>query len=173
MFESLAEILTVPALQSFVGTYGWVWPICEVIHYIGMSLVIGIIGTTDLRILGLFRSIPLAGLQSLVPLAVAGFIGNLVSGAIMVMGNPGEGAGFYVLNLSFQLKWLAMILAFLNLMLFQFAGLAERVYATPSGGAAPGAAKVVALVSLLAWVFTIVFGRLLMYNDTLLYFLGL
>ena len=31
----------------------------------------------------------------------------------------------------------------------------------------------IAVVSIVAWLFTIFFGRLLMYNDTLLLFLGL
>ena len=40
-----------------------------------------------------------------------------------------------------------------------------------SGEAAP-AAKVIAFVSLVAWFGVIFFGRMIMYNDTLLYVLG-
>ena len=49
----------------------------------------------------------------------------------------------------------------------------KRVYATPAGGSAPGAAKGIAAFSLVAWVLIIFFGRMLMYNDTLLMFLGM
>jgi len=42
----------------------------------------------------------------------------------------------------------------------------------PSGDAARGA-KIVAAVSLVTWFGVIFFGRLIMYNDTLLYALGL
>ena len=42
----------------------------------------------------------------------------------------------------------------------------------PVGGDAAPAAKIVAGVSLVAWFSVIYFGRLVMYNDTLLYALG-
>ncbi len=169
---SLSEMLTLPWMQHAVNTYGWIWPVVEMFHYAGVSLVVGMIGALDLRILGMFRSIPIGALRPFVPLAFAGFVANLLGGAVFVTGNP-TGAGFYVENLSFQLKMLALLLAFANLMYFQLSGLEKRVYDVPAGADAPATAKVVAVVSLVAWVSVIVFGRLLMYNDTLLEFLGL
>ncbi|HMA10520.1 MAG TPA: hypothetical protein VKO83_01445, partial [Steroidobacteraceae bacterium] len=83
------------------------------------------------------------------------------------------GAEFYVDNLSFQLKVVFLVIAFVNLMLFRFTGLEERVNAVPAGGTAPGSAKAVAWISIISWIAVIVFGRLLMYNDTLLIFLGM
>ena len=38
---------------------------------------------------------------------------------------------------------------------------------------ASGGAKLVALLSLVLWALAILFGRLIMYNDTLLYSLGI
>jgi hypothetical protein len=170
--ESLSAILTIPAMQAFVNAHAWVWPVTEMIHYIGMSLIVGIIGTLDLRILGLFKSIPIGALKGFVPLAILGFAGNLLGGAVFVTGTP-SGAGFYVLNLSFQLKVLLLVIAFANLMIFQFSGLQKQVYAVPAGGDAPSVAKLIAAISMFSWLFVIVFGRLLMYNDTLLLFLGM
>jgi hypothetical protein len=43
----------------------------------------------------------------------------------------------------------------------------------PAGGDAPLSAKVIAGASLVLWFGVIFFGRLIMYNDTLLYALGL
>lgn len=169
---SLSQMLTVSWMQDAVNTYGWLWPMVEIFHYAGVSLVVGMIGALDLRILGLFRSIPIGALRPFVPLAFAGFMANLVGGVVLVTGNP-TGAGFYVENLSFQLKMLALLIAFANLMYFQLSGLEKRVYDVPAGADAPALAKVVAAVSLVAWVSVIIFGRLLMYNDTLLEFLGL
>jgi hypothetical protein len=142
------------------------------IHYIGLSLILGIVGGLDLRILGLFRGMPIGALRPLIPLAIVAFIANLLGGIVFVTGMP-LGAGFYVTNLSFQLKLVALIIIFVNLMAFRWTGLEERVYAVPAGGDAPGSAKAVAAVSLACWILVIVFGRLLMYNDTLLLFLGL
>jgi uncharacterized membrane protein len=171
MVEGIAQFLTVQRMQALLNAHESVWPICEMIHYVGMSLMIGIIGTLDLRILGLFKSIPLAAFRPLVPWAVVGFIGNLLSGVVFLTGT-GQGAIFYIDNLSFQLKMLFILLALINLVVFQVSGLEKAIYATPVGGDAPAAAKGVAVFSLVAWVLTIFFGRMLMYNDTLLLFLG-
>jgi hypothetical protein len=160
------------ALQIFVSSHDWVWALWQIIHFVGMSLIVGIVATLDLRILGLFKSIPIAGFHSLVPWAIVGFICNLATGIFFVTGKT-PGPSYYTDNLSFRLKMLFVLLAVGNLIIFQFSGLEERVYATPAGGNAPAAAKTVAAFSLVSWVLVIFFGRIMQYNDTLLMFLGL
>ena len=172
MLESITEFLTLPSVQHLVNSHAWFWPICEMTHYVGMSLIVGIIGVMDLRILGLFKSLPIGGLKPYVPLAIAGFVGNLITGFFFICGVDG-GPSFYTMNLSFQLKVVMLLVAFINLIIFRVTGLEEEVYAVPAGGDAPAKAKVIAVVSLLSWAFVIVFGRLLMYTDTLLLVLGL
>ena len=34
--ETLAGILDISWLAAFVNRYDWVWPICEMLHFIGM-----------------------------------------------------------------------------------------------------------------------------------------
>jgi hypothetical protein len=170
--HSISTALTWPWMQEFVNTYGWLWPLFEVVHYTGMSLVVGVVIGLDLRILGLYKGIPIGAFKPLVNLAVLGFILNLIGGIVFVTGTN-TGAEFYVENLSFQCKVVAMAIAIANLLIFRFSGLEHRVYAVPAGGIAPGSAKTVAWISLVSWTAVIIFGRLLMYNDTLLYFLGL
>ena len=172
MWNAITQLLTVPAMQAFVNGHDWVWPVCEMTHYVGMSLIVGIIGILDLRILGLFRFIPVSALRPLIPWAVAGFIGNALTGLVFMTGSN-QGPSFYTENLSFHLKMLFILLAIANLVVFRIAGLEKQVYATPAGADAPVAAKVIAAFSLLSWVLTIFFGRLLMYNDTLLLLLGM
>jgi hypothetical protein len=172
MVEVVAQFLTIPGMQAFVNTHDWVWPVCEMIHYVGMSLIIGIIGILDLRILGLFKSIPLAALRPFVPWAIVAFVANLLTGFVFVSGTN-QGAIFYIDNLSFHLKILFLLLAIFNLAIFRLSGLEKKVYETPAGADAPTAAKVISVLSLLAWVLVISSGRLLMYNDTLLLFLGM
>jgi H+/Cl- antiporter ClcA len=159
-------------MQAFVNAHEWIWSVLQMIHYVGMSLIIGIIGTLDLRILGLFKSIPIAALRPLVPWAVAGFFGNLLTGIMFVTGKD-SGPTYYTDNLSFQLKMLFLLLVFVNLLIFTLTDLETRTYATPADGNAPTAAKAVAAFSLVAWIMVIFFGRTMQYNDTLLLFLGL
>jgi hypothetical protein len=68
---------------------------------------------------------------------------------------------------------MVVLLTFANLFIFRLSGLERAVYATPAGASAPAAAKAVAAFSIVAWVLIIFFGRMLMYNDTLLLFLGM
>jgi hypothetical protein len=79
----------------------------------------------------------------------------------------------YLTNLSLQLKMLLVVIAGINLIMFYFTGLERALAGVPADGDAPAAAKAVAAVSLTAWIGVIVFGRFIMYNDTLLYALGL
>lgn len=170
--DSITAFLTIPFMQTFVNDNGWVWPVCEMIHYTGLATIIAFIGLLDMRILGLFKSIPIGALKPLVPIAILGFVLCLLTGTVFVTGMP-LGAGFYTENFAFQMKLLTLLIAGANLLIFHFSGLEDEAYATPAGAAAPSRAKVIAWISIVSWLLVLVFGRLLMYNDTLLYFLGL
>ena len=76
-------------------------------------------------------------------------------------------------NMSLQIKMVLVLIAGVNLLLFYFTGLHKSLDAVPADGDAAGGAKAVAAVSLFAWIMVIVMGRFIMYNDTLLYALGL
>ncbi len=64
-------------------------------------------------------------------------------------------------------------IAGLNLLAFYATGTARAVSGLGPESAAPANAKVIAGVSLVAWLAVIMFGRLIMYNETLLDALGL
>lgn len=170
--EFLSNLLGSLNLGDVVNAYDWLWPVGEILHFIGMALLIGTVGLVDLRILGFAKGIPIGQLERLVPIGVAGFVVNLITGFIFVAGNPG-GPMVYLSNLALQLKMLLVLIAGINLLVFYFGGIARRTDAVPPGGDAPAAAKVVAGTSLVVWFGVIFFGRLIMYNDTLLYALGL
>lgn len=171
--QALADILASFGLAPFVNGYDWVWPVCEMLHFIGMALLMGTIGLLDLRVLGVGRGIPIASLDKLIPLGVAGFAINALTGFIFVAGNPLGGPIVYLENLAFVIKMLLVLVAGINLLVFHVTGIAQTASATPPTGDALPAAKYVAGVSLVFWIGVIVFGRLIMYNDTLLYALGL
>lgn len=171
--EALSEFLVGLGLEPFVNGYAWVWPLGEMIHFIGMALLIGTVGLVDLRVLGFGKGIPIATLERLVPIGVAGFVMNAITGFIFVAGNPDGGPLVYLDNLSFQLKLLLVVIAGINLLIYQFGGIARAVASTGPFDDAAGSAKAVAAVSLVAWFGVICLGRLIMYNDTLLYALGL
>jgi hypothetical protein len=102
------------AASRAVVHYRWIWPLCEVIHFIGLSLVVGIAGFFDLRLMGFMKRVPVSAARDLMPLAMAGFLMNLVTGAAFFIGTPHQ----YVGNVAFWAKVFFLLLAGLNAMFF-------------------------------------------------------
>jgi hypothetical protein len=171
--EALSNALEGLGLIDVVNGYDWLWPACEILHFIGMGLLIGTVGLVDVRILGFAKGIPIAQLERLIPLGIAGFVVNAATGFVFIAGNPVGGPIEYLANLSLQIKLVLILIAALNLFAFYFFGIARVTEAVTPDGDAPRAAKIVAGTSLAIWFAVIFFGRLIMYNDTLLYAFGL
>ncbi|MSO82438.1 MAG: hypothetical protein EXQ53_03965 [Acidobacteria bacterium] len=146
--------------------YPWTWPLCETFHFIGLCLLVGIVGMFDLRVLGIGKGLPLSSLKRLLPWGVFGFVLCLVTGAMFV---GGIGANLYGANaydvivgdVFLQLKLLFVFLAGINLLAFYVTGAARTVDALGPGDDAPLLAKVIAGTSLFLWIGVIVFGRLI------------
>ncbi len=171
--ETIADLVASESLAWFLNHYDWSWPVFEMIHFIGMAMLIGTVGLVDLRILGVIRGLPLAHMSVLLRIGVAGFIANAITGYVFVAGNPVGGSLDYIGNLAFQIKLILMLLAGLNVVAFYFTGIGRAAHEIGPDGDAPRSAKVLAVVSLVLWFNVIFFGRMIMYNDTLLYALGM
>ena len=171
--QAFADFLMTLPIGDFVATYDWVWPFCETLHFVGMCVLLGTVGVGDLRVLGVAKGIPIRLLDKFIPLGIIAFAVNLVTGFIFIAGNPVGGPMEYLTNLSLQIKMVLVLIAGVNLVLFYGTGIHKNLDAVPADGDAAGGAKAVAAVSLFAWIMVIVMGRFIMYNDTLLYALGL
>lgn len=137
-------------------TSKWGWPICESLHFIGLSLLIGTIGMFDLRLLGLGRRIPMSALHRMIPWGIAGYVLNVMTGFLFLSTEPSQ----YIYNSSFHFKMLFMILAGLNVLFF-YSAMFRRVTAVDAGAEAPLPAKFVGFASIALWTGVIVAGRLL------------
>jgi len=173
MVETITHLMLMTGLDNFVATHDWVWPVCEILHFFGMALLLGSVGLVDIRMLGIAKGVPIKSLERFVPLGVIGILINVTTGFIFVAGNPVGGPQEYLTNLAFLIKMTLIAIAGLNVLAFYVFGIARAADATAPDGDAPTSAKVVAAVSLLLWFSVILFGRFIMYNDTLLYALGL
>jgi uncharacterized membrane protein len=45
---------------SFVANTGWMWPTCETLHFVGLSLLMGVVFLVDLRVLGVMKGVSFA-----------------------------------------------------------------------------------------------------------------
>ncbi len=147
------------SLSAGVMGHNWVWPTLETFHFIGMTMLIGIIGAFDARVLGLGKSMPIAPLHRLLPWGIAGFVINAITGVLFYAGDPGQ----YLHNPAFQWKVILMILAGINIVVFYSTGIFRAAEATGSGMDAPPAAKVIAGLSIFLWLGVMYLGRMLPY----------
>ena len=148
--------LQTTTLSRAVVSYTWVWPLCETLHFVGLALVIGIVGFFDLRLIGFFRRIPVAAVRELMPFAIVGFGLNVITGITFLTGHPEQ----YAHNPAWWFKVGSLALAGLNAAVFE-AGIGARTVPLGAGADTPAAAKVVGCVSLLAWLSVLYWGRML------------
>lgn len=132
------------------------FPASEMAHFIGLSLLIGVMLVVDLRILGVFRQASYASVLKLLPLAVIGFAINLISGILFICGNP----YLYFTNPAFWLKLAFIMLGGLNALWFTFAE-HKLIAGLPTDAAAPQLARIMAAASLGMWIMVLLLGRLL------------
>jgi hypothetical protein len=158
MLNSLAAWLTETSISRFMIESSWAWPLCETLHFMGLSVLIGVVGLFDLRLLGVARGLPIGVLNRLMPWAVGGFLVNLATGLLFFVGNPSQ----YIDNFAFWMKMLFVLLAGANAGIFILSPLHDVVRLGP-GESTPVAVKLVAAVSLFCWFSVMYWGRMLPY----------
>src|SRR6267378_4145196 len=132
---------TLVAVLVVVDYSMWVWPILEDLHFLGLILLLGTTGALNLRILGFLKQLPVAPFHRFIPWGIAGLVVNIITGFLFFMGMP----GFYVPNIVFQIKMLAIILAGGNLLLFYCTSAFRRLEGLGPGEDAPRFAKFIAV----------------------------
>ena len=68
----------------------WGWPIVEIVHFTGLCLLIGAVGTFDLRMIGWVKGLKMSALHRLVPFGVLGFGLSAASGLMFVLTAPDQ-----------------------------------------------------------------------------------
>lgn len=146
------------ALHHFVYAHEpWIWPTCEIIHYLGLSLLLGTVGLFDLRVLGMAKAIPPRAIHRLVPFGVAGYVLNVLTGIMFFSGHPDQ----YFYNNAGRLKALLMAIAGINILAFYgTSAFAEMKTLAPGADASPRV-KLIAGTSLAMWLGVLICGRFL------------
>jgi hypothetical protein len=134
----------------------WGWPIVESVHFLGLCMLIGCIGAFDLRLLGIAKRVPIAAMHRLIPFGILGFVINISSGLLFILTEPDQ----YIYNPSFHFKLLFMTIGGLNAGTFYLTSY-RQVFSATASLDAPRRARVIAAISLGAWVSVIICGRLI------------
>jgi hypothetical protein len=147
------------ALGEFARHSWWLYPLCGVVHLIGLGLLVGSILAVDLRLLGVARRLDLSGAApQLLTTAVIGFCLSVATGFTMFTAD----APHLLRNPVFLAKLCVIVLAGLNAGLFHL-----RAARAVIGGWADEAARCHARwaggVSLGLWLSVVSLGRLIAY----------
>lgn len=158
MGATLLTMLDTSALAAAMRSSTWLYPIIEIVHIVGFSVLVGSVAMFDLRVLGFGRSVAvLAAGRMLLPWAMASLLAIVPAGLLLFSAHPQE----LFLNRVFQLKLILIALAGLNAVSFHLG-----VYRNAASwhGTAPAPARLHATASLALWLAVISSGRLLAYT---------
>jgi hypothetical protein len=139
---------------SFVTETPWMWPTCETLHFVGLSLLMGVVLLVDLRVLGVMRGVSYASLHRLLPWAAIGFGVNVVTGILFFVGIPHQ----YFDNKTFYWKLALVLLAGLNAVYFT---VVDEPWELGPGEDASFTSKFAAVSAMILWVGVMYCGSML------------
>lgn len=139
----------------------YVWPLLESAHVLTLALFAGTAAMLDLRLLGLaFTQVPASELtRRLLPWTRRGFAMMVATGLLLFYATPVT----YYTSLFFRIKVVFLLVAAANIWYFH-ARTHRGIASWDVTPRPPRAARVAAVVSLVAWSGVIVAGRLVAYN---------
>jgi hypothetical protein len=151
-------LLVHPKLINLIMSTVWFWVACQTLHFMGVAVLIGVVGFFDLRLIGFMKRVPLTAAMDLMPWAIVAFVVNLITGTVFILGRPGP----YAHAVSMWFKLLFVILAGLNAIFFQIA-LKKKAIALGPGDDTPVSMKLVGATSLFLWFAVMYCGRMVPY----------
>jgi len=157
---ALAEQIEQLPLAAAIAESRYAFPIIEGVHLIGLSVSVGLIFLTDLRLMGLlFRNVPVNDvLRHLRPYVLTGFALVFLSGGLLGLAE----ASALVESPAFPFKMLFMLLAGANALYFELR-IAKQPPVVENHAVLPWNVKYAGAASLGLWTLVIVFGRLIPY----------
>lgn len=149
----MLDLLADSALPSLLRRSATAYLLVNATHILGIALLIGAILPLDLRLAGAFPRTPLPAIAPLLRgMALAGLILTLITGAALFTTNPAE----YATNPAFRIKLALLAAALLNAALVTRCRAWAQVL---SGAQPPPALRLMAMLSALLWLSTLLAGR--------------
>jgi len=156
--EALAAALEASSLGVWARGSALAYPVANLVHLLGLVLLVGGIGLLDLRLIGLFKALPVAPLsRAVTPLAIAGLALLGLAGAVMFCAD----ATALVVSPVLRWKMALLALALVNALAFRWfwrGRLADWDVAPPRVG------RAIATGSLGLWLIIAALGRWIAYS---------
>ena len=161
--EEVLASLQASGLATRIRDSLYLFPLIESAHVIGLSMVFGTIAIIDLRLLGI-ASVrrPFTRVASdVLKWTWLAFGLTVVTGLLMFITN----AGVYYHNSYFRTKMALLLLAGLNMLMFELTT-GRSVHRWDKKNAAPLPGKTIAALSLVLWIAIIFMGRWIGFTTT-------
>jgi hypothetical protein len=138
-------------ISLYIRDSTYIFPVVEVFHLFGLTLLLGTVTVVDLRILGVgMRRQSIANLAGqLTPWSVGAAILTIVTGILLFLSEAMKCYG----NAAFPYKMWAL----LGGIILYF--VTQRKLVSPSSGISPGQLKAIAIASLVLWYGVAIAGR--------------
>jgi hypothetical protein len=159
-FLELAQALQDSSIGTALAESTVAFPVIEGIHLLGLSISVGLIFLTDLRLIGvLLRRVPVIDvLRQLRPWVLGGFAVTILSGFLLFWSE----AATVIVSPAFPAKFLFIFLGGLNALYFEFR-LARQAPVLENHEVLPVGVKYAGLASISLWTLVIIAGRLIPY----------
>jgi hypothetical protein len=152
----LMDWLEATSLAVFIHRTAWAFTTVELVHVFAISLVVGTIAMVDLRLLGLASTkrpfTELAG--QVLPFTWVAFVLAVTAGSLLFISQ----ATAYFASTTFRIKMLVIVLAGINMLVFELITVRgvqdwdrKPVPALP--------ARLAGGISLTCWILVVIFGR--------------
>jgi hypothetical protein len=153
---ALMQWLEALPLAKFIHDSRWAFTTIEVIHVIAISLVISTIAMVDLRLLGLASTKrPFTELaRAVLPWTWAAFVLAAIAGSLLFISQ----ATAYFTTTTFWIKMSIMVLAGINMLIFEF-DTVRGVQSWDVERTPPPRARLAGGVSITCWILVFIFGR--------------
>ncbi|MFC7408390.1 hypothetical protein [Hydrogenophaga atypica] len=139
-------------MLASLAAHPWAYPMLEVLHIVGIALLLGNLVLLELRVFGLGATLPAEPLARLsLTLAGVGFVLAAASGLTMFGTMPGE----LLANRVFTAKMLLITLAACNAAWFHGRGSLQKL---------DGTARALMVLSTLIWLLVLTCGRWIGYT---------
>ena len=159
MINTMLQLLEDSSLAVAIRQSIWLYPMLEIVHITGITLLVGPAFMFDLRLLGFSKNLPVSALaRHLLPWSRRGLLLIVPSGLLLFITNAAT-LGY---DLVFWIKMLLLVVAGLNALVFHYFTF-RPVFVRNENMILTPASKVTAGISIIVWLTIIACGRLLAY----------
>jgi hypothetical protein len=158
---AICKMIQDSSIGTSIRESTWTFPIIETTHVIALSISVGLILLTDLRLIGaILRKRPFTELWAqLKPLFTVGFIVMFVTGIFLFWSQAFKAYG----SIFFRIKMVLLILAAFNALVFEYTG-RPTVGQWDTAAVPPAQARMAGWISIILWAGIIAAGRTMAYT---------